>query len=138
MLSSSTYALLRIASYTYLPSHLTPYLLRLLHTLHPRPPPPHSPLHTLHTRLTHTLIILLLLLYNLLEAIRSTPPNFYEVLGVVPGVDEGGLKMGYRAWVRRYHPDRPGVGEGGEEVFREVRVGYEALRDPVVRFAYDR
>lgn len=55
-----------------------------------------------------------------------------------PGVDEVGLKLAFRAFARKYHPDRPGVGKQGEAWFIQVRDAFEALRDPVVRFAYDR
>jgi DnaJ-class molecular chaperone len=69
------------------------------------------------------------------------PPNFYQILGVGQGgqgVDEAGLKVAFRAFAKRNHPDRPEVGRGGEELFIEVRDAFEALKDPVVRFAYDR
>ena len=93
------------------------------------------------------------------------PPNFYQTLGVQSGADEAGLKIAFRAFARKWHPDKMGggrgaggeggkrwsgmwrrgeevwgvgVGGGGEEVFREVREVYDALRNPVIRFAYDR
>ena len=66
------------------------------------------------------------------------PPNFYEILGVRPDVDENGLKLAFRAFAKRYHPDRPGVGSQGAEMFMYVRDAFEALKDPVMRFAYDR
>lgn len=53
-------------------------------------------------------------------------------------VDEAGLKAAFKGFAKRYHPDRPGVGRDGEEVFMRVRTMFEALKDPVVRFAYDR
>jgi curved DNA-binding protein CbpA len=65
-------------------------------------------------------------------------PNFYQILGVYPNVDENGLKLAFRAFAKRYHPDRPGVGKEGEALFMAVRDAFEALKDPVVRFAYDR
>lgn len=62
------------------------------------------------------------------------------MLGVGIDVDEVGLKQAFRIWVRVNHPDK--IGGGGvhnkEELFKAVREGYEALKDPVVRFAYDR
>jgi hypothetical protein len=143
MLSSSSYALLRIAGWTYLPDIISHKLLYLIHFISPyllsRPAPrPNTPQYKTHYRLTFSLVILLFLLSNLIEAIRTTPPNFYQVLGVNPRVDEAGLKLAFRAFAKKYHPDRPGVGSEGEEAFREVREVFEALRDPVVRFAYDR
>ena len=65
-------------------------------------------------------------------------PNFYQILGVSPNVDENGLKLAFRAFVKRNHPDRPEVGREGEALFMAVRDAFEALKDPVVRFAYDR
>jgi DnaJ-class molecular chaperone len=66
------------------------------------------------------------------------PPNFYEVLHVPPDVDENGLKLAFRQFARYNHPDRPGVGPEGQALFILVRDMYEALKNPVVRFAYDR
>ena len=65
-------------------------------------------------------------------------PNFYQILGVSPDVDETGLKLAFRAFAKRNHPDRPEVGKGGEVLFMAVRDAFEALKDPAVRFAYDR
>lgn len=63
-------------------------------------------------------------------------PNFYELLGVGPDADETALKQAFRSFARRNHPDR--VGSQGEALFVEIRDAYEALKDPVKRFAYDR
>ncbi|KAF4563094.1 hypothetical protein EYR40_007184 [Pleurotus pulmonarius] len=41
-------------------------------------------------------------------------------------------------WSPLLATSRPGVGRDGEEVFMRVRTMFEALKDPVVRFAYDR
>ena len=65
-------------------------------------------------------------------------PNFYQILGVSPNVDETGLKLAFRTFAKRHHPDRPEVGKEGEVLFMAVRDAFEALKDPVVRFAYDR
>ena len=55
-----------------------------------------------------------------------------------PDADDNTLKIAFRHFAKRNHPDRPEVGEEGAELFRVVRDAFEALRDPVVRFAYDR
>jgi len=75
-------------------------------------------------------------MYTLVQSSRAMPPNFYEILNVRPDVDENGLKLAFRTFAKRYHPDR--VGPQGEELFMYVRDAFEALKDPVVRFAYDR
>ena len=68
--------------------------------------------------------------------------SFYEMLGVEVDVDESGLKVAFRQVAKKYHPDHHHLeekdGEGAAEVFVMVRQVFEALKDPVVRFAYDR
>lgn len=66
------------------------------------------------------------------------PLNFYQILGVPPIVDDAGLKLAFRQFAKQHHPDRPGVGTAGTELFMLVRNAFEALKDPTVRFAYDR
>lgn len=63
-------------------------------------------------------------------------PNYYEILGVAPAADENALKLAFRQFAKRYHPDR--VGPQGEALFIRVRDAFEALKNPTVRFAYDR
>ena len=65
-------------------------------------------------------------------------PNFYQILGAPPNADETELKLGFRQFAKRNHPDRPEIGKNGEERFMMDRDAFEALKDPVVRFAYDR
>ena len=64
------------------------------------------------------------------------PLNFYEILGVGPDADDQALKVAFRTFARRNHPDR--VGSKGAPLFIAVRDAFEALSDPVKRFAYDR
>lgn len=64
--------------------------------------------------------------------------DFYEVLGVSRGADEGALKSAYRKLAMQYHPDRnPGNAEA-EQKFKEISEAYDALKDPQKRAAYDR
>lgn len=63
-------------------------------------------------------------------------PNYYEILGVSPTSDESSLKSAFRQFAKKNHPDRVGV--QGEQLFMEVRDAFEALKNPVTRFAYDR
>lgn len=141
MVSSSASALLRLAAWAYIPDLATRLALNVLHTLSASltrrsPPPPRTPQYARHYRYTFAAVILGYLAYNLLEAWRTTPPNLYEILGVGPGADEGQLKLAFRAFARKNHPDR--VGAEGEGLFIQVRDAYDALKDPVTRFAYDR
>ncbi|KAG2137300.1 DnaJ-domain-containing protein [Suillus cothurnatus] len=122
--------LLRIVGWSYLPDFATKQALRVIHQtsssiFHRPPPDPRTPAYALHYRLTFAAVVLCYLIYNFLDASGSIANNFYELLGTA-----------FRGFARKYHPDR--VGPSGEALFIEVRDAFEALKDPVVRFAYDR
>lgn len=89
-----------------------------------------------HRRLTYMLVVFGYALWTFHDAATTVAANYYEMLGVNPTADEGNLKLGFRAFARRYHPDR--AGPQSETLFMEVRDAYEALKDPLTRFAYDR
>ncbi|KIJ66031.1 hypothetical protein HYDPIDRAFT_110159 [Hydnomerulius pinastri MD-312] len=134
-------ALLQIAGWAYLPDLLTRYTLQILHNLsskflHITPPAPRTPTYVQHYRYTYALVVLSYLTYTFVSASIDLPANFYQVLNVAPGTDDGALKAAFRAFAKRNHPDR--VGAEGEERFMAVRDAFDALRDPGVRFAYDR
>lgn len=133
--------LFRIAGWTYLPDFATRQALRVIHQtssniFHRHPPDPRTPAYALHYRLTFAAVVLCYLIYNFLDASGSITNNFYELLGVYPNSSDATLKTAFRGFARKYHPDR--VGPSGEALFIEVRDAFEALKDPVVRFAYDR
>jgi hypothetical protein len=134
-------ALLRIVGWSYLPDFATKQALRVIHQtsssiFHRPPPDPRTPAYALHYRLTFAAVVLCYLIYNFLDASGSIANNFYELLGVYPNSSDATLKTAFRGFARKYHPDR--VGPSGEALFIEVRDAFEALKDPVVRFAYDR
>lgn len=76
------------------------------------------------------------MVYTFDNAATSIGPNYYEMLGIPPTADDSALKYAFRAFARKYHPDR--AGPDAEPLFMEVRDAYEALKNPVTRFAYDR
>jgi len=134
-------ALFQFACWTYLPDFATRQVLSVIHQLSQRlfqipPPPPRSPVYIRHYRYTYAAVVLCYLTYNFIDASSGLPKNFYELLGVSPRSDDVALKAAFRAFARKYHPDR--IGPAGEVLFIEVRDAFEALKDPVVRFAYDR
>lgn len=138
-LSSAASALGRFFAWSFLPSTLARVLLKFYHNfLHPNSAPPHpsSPVYISQYRIAFTILAVLYLIYTLVAASTSLEPNFYEILGTERSVDERGLKLAYRAFVRYNHPDR--VGADGEQRFRDVRDAYEMLKHPVKRFAYER
>ncbi|KAF8903029.1 hypothetical protein CPB85DRAFT_1377113 [Mucidula mucida] len=131
--------LFSLVGWAYLPDLITRHLLTFLHSqpmLIPNPPQPRTPTYVQHYRFTFAFVVLAYLAYNLIQGARGVEPNFYELLGVERAVDESGLRVAFRAFAKRYHPDK--VGANGEQAFMYARDAFEALKDPVVRFAYDR
>ncbi|KAF9020369.1 DnaJ-domain-containing protein [Hymenopellis radicata] len=131
--------LFSLVGWAYLPDLITRHLLTFLHSqpmLIPNPPQPRTPTYVQHYRFTFAFVVLAYLGYNLVQGARGVEANFYELLGVERAVDESGLRLAFRAFAKRYHPDK--VGANGEQAFMFARDAFEALKDPVVRFAYDR
>jgi len=67
-----------------------------------------------------------------------TKLDYYEVLGVERGADEGALKSAYRRLAMQYHPDKNPGNPEAEEKFKEAAEAYQVLSDPRKRAAYDR
>lgn len=84
----------------------------------------------------YAVVVLSYLFYQFRDVAMSMAPNYYEILGVNPSSDEATLKSAFRQFAKRNHPDR--VGPQGELLFMEVRDAFEALKNPITRFAYDR
>jgi preprotein translocase subunit Sec63 len=143
MVSSTGQSLLSLIGWTVVPDFVTHQVLRTFYFIfgskfQKQPPRPGSQAHRRHYAYAFSVVVLSYLTYNLIQSARYMPPNFYEILGVPPTVDDTGLKLAFRQFARLYHPDRPGVGRAGEELFMFIRDAYEALKNPTVRFAYDR
>lgn len=125
----------------FIPTTLADYLLPYFHNVYSaitglQPPPKNSSLYHRHRRYMYTLVVFGYSIYCFYGAATAIGPNYYEVLGVGPAADESELKAGFRTFARKYHPDK--AGPQSEALFMEVRDAYEALKDPVTRFAYDR
>jgi len=133
--------LLGFVGWYYIPNIVTKYALGFLHQFyanifHIPPPQPGTLSYQRHYRCTYATVVLGYLLYNLVQGASSMPANFYEIMGVPSDVDESGLKTAFRQFAKRNHPDR--AGPLADEMFMAVRDVYDALKNPVVRFAYDR
>lgn len=66
------------------------------------------------------------------------PTDYYTVLGVERGSDEGEIKRAYRALARKFHPDVAQDKAAAEARFKEINEAYEVLSDPQKRSMYDR
>ncbi|MDG2521482.1 molecular chaperone DnaJ [Caulobacter segnis] len=64
--------------------------------------------------------------------------DYYEILGVARGVDDGALKSAFRKLAMEHHPDRNGGCGDAETRFKEINEAYSVLSDPQKRAAYDR
>ena len=67
----------------------------------------------------------------------SEKRDYYEVLGVERGADEGTLKRAFRKLAQQYHPDVNPEAEA-ENRFKEINEAYQVLNDPQKRAVYDR
>ena len=64
--------------------------------------------------------------------------DYYEILGVEKGADDGTIKKAYRKIAMKYHPDRNQGDKAAEEKFKEAAEAYEVLSDKDKRARYDR
>ncbi|KAJ7270124.1 hypothetical protein B0H12DRAFT_1044783 [Mycena haematopus] len=134
-------ALLGVVGWTFIPHQATKQALKVLHyvlgTYFGIPAPPAGTFeYQRHYRYTFAVVVLGYLIYTMIEGSNSMLPNYYEILGVAPAADENALKLAFRQFAKKYHPDRVGI--QGENLFIQVRDAFEALKNPTVRFAYDR
>jgi molecular chaperone DnaJ len=67
----------------------------------------------------------------------TTERDYYELLGVARGADEGEIKKAFRRLARELHPDVSDAPDA-EERFREVVEAYEVLSNAETRELYDR
>ncbi len=68
----------------------------------------------------------------------ATKEDYYELLGVSRDDDADDIKKAYRKLAVKWHPDKNPGNKAAEEKFKEISEGYEVLRDPEKRAAYDR
>ncbi|CAK5266076.1 unnamed protein product [Mycena citricolor] len=132
---------LGVLGWAFVPHHATQQAVKILHYVLLRffqitPPRAGTLEYQRDYRYTFAVVVLGYLIYTLIQGSNAMLPNYYEMLGVYPNADEGSLKLAFRQFAKRYHPDR--VGPQGEALFIQVRDAFEALKNPTVRFAYDR
>ncbi|KAJ7188894.1 hypothetical protein C8R46DRAFT_1056100, partial [Mycena filopes] len=130
-----------VIGWSFIPQQATIQALKLLHyasaTFLKIPAPAIGTFeYQRHYRYTYAVVVLGYLIYTMIQGSQSMVPNFYERLGVTPTADDTSLKLAFRQFAKKFHPDR--VGPQGETLFITVRDAFEALKNPTVRFAYDR
>lgn len=64
--------------------------------------------------------------------------DYYEVLGVAKGAEDGEIKKAYRQMALKYHPDKNPDDKTAEDKFKEAAEAYEVLSDKDKRARYDR
>ncbi|MBV9529281.1 molecular chaperone DnaJ [Sphingomonas sp.] len=64
--------------------------------------------------------------------------DYYELLGVARGADDGAIKAAYRKLAKEHHPDRKNGCKESEAHFKAINEAYDVLKDPNKRAAYDR
>jgi molecular chaperone DnaJ len=64
--------------------------------------------------------------------------DYYEVLGVSKGAEDGEIKKAYRKIAMKFHPDRNPGDKEAEDKFKEAAEAYEVLSDKDKRARYDR
>ena len=67
-----------------------------------------------------------------------TKRDYYEILGVEKGADDGILKAAYRKLALQFHPDRNPNNHEAEDKFKEAAEAYGVLSDSQKRAVYDR
>jgi curved DNA-binding protein len=64
--------------------------------------------------------------------------DYYAILGVDKGANEGEIKKAYRKLARKYHPDVNPGDPTAEDKFKDINEAQEVLLDPEKRKLYDR
>jgi len=134
MVAASVYSFGHMVAWWFLPDIATRKLVSFSHRFMPNPPKPGTPAFSRHYRIAYAVVVLGFLTYNLIGAYRAMPPNFYNILDAHLNFTEDELTKANRAFARKNHPDRGGA----DDVFIQGRLAYDVLKEPIIRFAYDR
>jgi DnaJ-class molecular chaperone len=75
-----------------------------------------------------------------LQALDGT--SYYDLLGVVQGVNEAGIQAAFHEFSQSFHPDgyrhaSAEIRQGVTTIFKRGAEAYRVLKDPTLRAAYD-
>lgn len=62
--------------------------------------------------------------------------NHYEVLGLIPSVEQPVIRAAYKALVNIYHPDKNP--SKNEDYIKKINIAYETLSNPKKKRVYDK
>ncbi len=67
----------------------------------------------------------------------TTKPDYWSILGILPGSDLKEIKSAFRSEARRWHPDLNVNDSNAEERFKLINEAYAVLSDPVKRSTWE-
>lgn len=72
-----------------------------------------------------------------MQNLRTSVPNYYQILGVPQDASPEEIKKEFRSLARRYHPDLNPGDKMAEEQFKQINEAYDTLSDDRKRQQYD-
>jgi len=63
--------------------------------------------------------------------------DYYKILGVPRSAGPGQIKEAFKRLAVRYHPDKNPGDKASEEIFKEISLAYDILRDPEKKARFD-
>ncbi len=72
-----------------------------------------------------------------MQNLRTSKPNYYQILGVTADASAEQIKKEFRSLARRYHPDLNPGDKLAEEKFKQINEAYDILSDDRKRQKYD-
>lgn len=138
-------ALLSLIGWSFLPKLASSWVQAIYYGVTIRAgdpkPQPGSPQHARHRRRIQMLVITAYLLYTVYEAdhdIRRLS-SYHADLGVPVAATDREIKSRFRRLAALHHPDKTGVGGGGDGAyFIHLKLASDTLQDAVKRFVYER
>ncbi|KAL5037665.1 hypothetical protein RTP6_005064 [Batrachochytrium dendrobatidis] len=131
----------QIVFWSFVPSFVTKNTLMAYHYVACRKntPQQHDPRYKRHYNRAYAIIVTAYLVFTIMQAERNLPANFYNLLnvGIGPYFDQRKLRASYKALSLQYHPDKSG-NHNLENVYIMIRQGYDTLKNPLLRQAYDK